>query len=99
MLKYLIKNTAEIRVEDEDAANELHKEYEDFARDAGFVLNSWSQTLRTKKQAGEVVDSWYICKVVLVFNDAKEPDIPLNSIDFNMKTNISIDDIKPWDEV
>lgn len=99
MLKYLIKNTAEIRVEDEDAANELHKEYEDFARDAGFVLNSWSQTLRTRKQAGEVVDSWYICKVVLVFNDAKEPDIPLNSIDFNMKTNISIDDIKPWDEV
>lgn len=99
MLKYLIKNTAEIRVEDEDAANELHKEYEDFARDAGFVLNSWSQTLRTKKQAGEIIDSWYICKVVLVFNDAKEPDIPLDSIDFNMKTNIGIDDIKPWDEV
>ena len=98
MLKYLIKNTAEIRVEDEDEANVLHKEYEDYAREKGYVLNSWSQTLRTKKQAGEIVDSWYICKVVLVFNDAKEPNIPLDSIDFNMKTNISIDNMSPWEE-
>lgn len=98
MLKYLIKNTAEIRVEDEDEANALHKEYEDFAREAGYILNSWSQTLRTKKQSGEIVDSWYICKVVLIFNDAKDPDIPLKNIDFNMEHNIPIENISPWDE-
>ena len=98
MLKYLIKNTAEIRVEDEDAANTLHKEYDDFGRDSGCILNSWSQTLRTRKQAGEIVESWYICKVVLVFNDAKNPDIPLNNINFVMQTNIPIEAISPWDE-
>ena len=98
MLKYLIKNTSEIRVEDEDEANALHKYYEDYARDNGYILNSWSQTLRTRKQAGEIVDSWFICKIVLVFNDAKDPDIPLDTIDFNMQKHIDMKDIKPWDE-
>lgn len=99
MLKYLIKNTAEIRVENEEEANILHKEYEDFAREFGYILNSWSQTLRVRKQAGEIVDSWYICKVVLIFNDAKEPDIALQSIDFNMQKQVSIDNVVPWDGI
>lgn len=99
MEKYLIKNTAEIRVNSEEDANLLHKEYEDFAHDNGYVLNSWTQTYRTRKSGGEVIDEWFICKVVLVFNDAKEPDIPLDDIDFKMQTKIPVDSISPWDEV
>lgn len=99
MEKYLIKNTAEIRVNSEEDANLLHKEYEDFAHDNGYILNSWTQTYRTKKSGGEIVDEWFICKVVLVFNDAKEPDIPLDDIDFKMQTKIPVDSISPWDEV
>jgi len=98
MIKYLIKNTAEIRVESEDDANVLHKEYETFARDNGYILNSWTQTYRTRKSGGEIVEEWYICKVVLVFNDPKTPDIPLDNIDFNMTKLINIDNVKPWDE-
>lgn len=98
MIKYLIKNTAEIRVESEEDANELHKYYEDFARDNAYILNSWSQTLRTKKSQGEIVESWFVCKVVLVFNDVKAPDIPLDNIDFNMQKTIPVDMISPWDE-
>lgn len=98
MIKYLIKNTAEIRVDSEEDANKLHKEYEDFARNNNYILNSWSQTYRTRKSGGEIVAEWWICKVVLIFNDAKEPDIPLDSIDFNMQHFISTDDISPWDE-
>ena len=49
MIKYLIKSTNEIRVDSEEDANTLHKDYEDFARDNGYILNSWSQTYRTKK--------------------------------------------------
>lgn len=98
MIKYLIKNTAEIRVESEEDANTLHKEYEDFARNNGYILNSWTQTYRTRKSGGEIVEEWWVCKVVLVFNDAKSPDIPLDSIDFNMQKTISIDNISPWDE-
>lgn len=99
MEKYLIKNTAEIRVNSEEDANLLHKEYEDFAHNNGYVLNSWTQTYRTRKSGGEIVDEWFICKVVLVFNDAKEPDIPLDDIDFKMQTKIPVDSISPWDEV
>lgn len=98
MIKYLIKNTAEIRVESEEDANTLHKEYEDFARDNGYILNSWSQTYRTRKSGGEIVESWFICKVVLIFNDAKTPDIPLDTIDFKMQHTISIENISPWGE-
>lgn len=99
MIKYLIKNTAEIRVESEEEANALHKEYEDFAHDNGYILNSWTQTYRTKKSGGEIVSEWFICKVVLIFNDAKEPAIPLDNIDFKMQTTIPIENISPWEEV
>ena len=99
MIKYLIKNTTEIRVESEEDANELHKYYENFARDNAYILNSWSQTYRTKKSGGEIVEEWWICKCVLVFNDAKAPDIPLDTIDFKMQHNIPIENVSPWNEV
>lgn len=92
MIKYLIKNTAEIRVETEDDANKLHKEYEQFAHDNGYTLSSWTQTYRNQKAKGEIVQEWYICKVVLIFNDAKEPEIPLQDINFVMFNNT------PWEE-
>jgi hypothetical protein len=98
MIKYLIKNTAEIRVESEEDANTLHKEYEDFSRDNGYILNSWAQTYRTRKSGGEVVEEWWVCKVVLIFNDVKSPDIPLDTIDFNMQKIINTDNIKPWED-
>lgn len=98
MIKYLIKSTNEIRVEDENDANELHRFYEKFAHDNNYILNSWTQTLRTKKSQGEIVESWFICKVVLVFNDAKAPDIPLDNIEFNMQKVISVDMLSPWEE-
>lgn len=98
MIKFLIKNTAEIRVESEEDANLLHKEYEDYARDNGYILNSWSQTYRTRKSGGEIVAEWWICKVVIIFNDSKDPDIPLDNIDFNMQKIININDVNPWDE-
>lgn len=98
MIKYLIKSTNEIRVEDENDANELHRFYEKFAHDNNYILNSWTQTLRTKKSQGEIVESWFICKVVLVFNDTKTPDIPLDTIDFKMQTAIPIENIDPWEE-
>lgn len=98
MIKYLIKSTNEIRVESEEDANELHRFYEKFAHDNDYILNSWTQTLRTKKSGGEIVESWFICKVVLVFNDAKAPNIPLDTIEFNMQHTIPIENISPWEE-
>ena len=90
MLKYLVNNVATIRVEDLEEAEALHQYYEDYARENDYILSGWSQTLRTKKAKGEIIDSWYICKVTLVFNDAKEPAIPLDTIDFKMLKSYDI---------
>lgn len=98
MIKWLIKSTNEVRVETEEDANELHKEIEQFAHDNDYILNAWTQTLRTQKSKGEIIASWYICKYVLIFNDAKEPEIPLNEIEFKMQKMISADNIKPWED-
>ena len=40
MIKYLLKNTAEIYVESEDDANILHKEYEEYARENDYILTA-----------------------------------------------------------
>ena len=87
MIQWLIKNTSEIRVETEEDANELHKFYEQFAHDNDYVLSSWTQTYKNQKIKGEIVAEWWICKVVLVFNDPKMPTYALKSIDFVMADN------------
>ena len=87
MIKYLIKSTIEIRVEDEDAADKLHQQMQEEANKIGAVLTSWTQTKRDKKVKGEIVEEWYICKYVLSFNDAKQPIIELKNIEYNMNNN------------
>jgi KaiC/GvpD/RAD55 family RecA-like ATPase len=84
LIKFLLKNTAEIYVTTEEDANKLHKEVEQFAHDNGYTLSSWTQTYRCKKSKGEIELEWFVCKYVIIFNDAKEPEIGLKNIEFNM---------------
>ena len=85
MIKFLLKATNEIFVLTEEDANALHKEIEEFAHSNNYTLYSWTQTLKEKKSKGEVIDSWFICKYILVFNDPKEPKIKLNDIIYDME--------------
>lgn len=92
MIKYLIKSTVEIRVETEEDANALHKQYEKYAHDNNVTLNSWTQTYRTRKSGGEIVEEWFICKAILQFNDPKEPETALSKIDYVMGYNDTEDE-------
>ena len=85
MIKYLLKSTNEIYVLTEQDANALHKEVEAFAHENNYTLSSWTQTLKEKKSKGEVISSWVICRYILIFNDAKEPEILLNNINYEME--------------
>lgn len=85
MIKFLLKATNEIFVLTEEDANALHKEIEEFAHSNNYTLYSWTQTLKEKKSKGEVIDSWFICKYILIFNDPKEPEIKLNDIIYDME--------------
>ena len=90
MIQYLLKNTVEVRVDDEAAADELHKIMADKAEENNATLTSWTETLKTKKSGGEVVESWVVVKYTLIFNDPKDPDIPLKSIEYNTMNSAEV---------
>ena len=92
MIKYLIKATNEYRVATKEDADTLHKEIEEEATSKGWVLSGWTETYKTKKSQGEIIEEWFICKSTVIFNDAKEPIDSLKSIDYNMN------DVLPWED-
>ena len=60
----LIKQTDEIRVETEDEAKALIEDFKDKAAQEGFEIASYSATHKEKKSKGEIVEDFYICKIV-----------------------------------
>lgn len=60
----LIKQTDEITVGTEEEAKTLIESFKEKARTEGFEIVSYSTTLKEKKAKGEVVSSYYICKIV-----------------------------------
>ena len=92
MIKYLIKATNEYRVETKEDADTLHKQLEEEATEKGWTLSGWSETYKNRKSQGEIIEEWFICKSIVVFNDAKEPTNALKDIQYNM-----IDNTLPWE--
>lgn len=92
MLKYLIKSTNEIRVETKDEAERLHQIVNEEAMSNDWTLASWSETKKEKKSGGEIVEEWYIVKYTLVFNDAKDPERPMRSIEYNITDSFAMDE-------
>ena len=84
MIQYLIKSTIEVRVEDENAADVLHKQMTEEAENMNATLTTWNESIKTRKSGGEIIDSWVIVKYTLVFNDPKEPETVLKNIEYNM---------------
>lgn len=60
----LIKQTDEITVGTEEEAKALIESFKEKARTEGFEIVSYSTTLKEKKAKGEVIDSYYICKII-----------------------------------
>ena len=85
MIKYLIQTQTTIRVETEDDANQLHKEVEAFAHSNDYTLSSWTQTYKCRKAKGEIIEEYFLCKYVLIFNDVKEPETLLKDIQYNIE--------------
>lgn len=98
MIKYLIKATNEYRVETKEDADALHKQIEEEATNNGWVLSGWTETYKTRKSQGEIVEEWFVCKSTVIFNDAKEPNFSLWSIDYNMLNTPNAAEALPWDE-
>ena len=96
MIKYLIKDTVELRVENAEDADALHKQMAEEAEQIGAVLTSWNETKKEQKAKGEIIAEWYICKYTLAFNDPKEPVAPLSSITYDIVAPFATDKV-PWE--
>ena len=82
MIKFLIKSTNELRLETKTDVDDFHREIEQQAADNGFTLSSWNETLKEKKQQGEIVEEYYIVKYTFSFNDPKEPERGSKNVEY-----------------
>lgn len=60
----LMKQTDEIMVNTEEEAKALIEDFKDKADKGGYEIVSYTSTLKEKKSKGEVIDSYYIVKIV-----------------------------------
>lgn len=60
----LMKQTDEIRVDTEEQAKALIESFKEKSRTEGYEITNYSSTLKEKKSKGEVIDSFYIVKIV-----------------------------------
>lgn len=70
MSKYLTKVTEEYRCDTDSEAKELIEQ----AKSNGmYELKTYSNDYKERKSKGEIIDCYFITKLVKVFNDPKEP--------------------------
>lgn len=61
----IMKRTDEIRVNTEEEAKQLIESFKEKSKTEGFEITSYTTTLKEKKSKGEVIDSFYIVKIVM----------------------------------
>lgn len=88
MIQFLIKNSVTVRVTDKEEADNLHKKIMEETLENGWILSSWTEKHKEKKQKGEIVDEWMLVTYTITFQEEKEPDNVLDSIEYNMRENI-----------
>lgn len=81
MRHYVIKNTAEYRVETIEDVVSFREELQKQAAQDGYSLSAFSYSEKLVKEKGIVVDSFYQVKAVFTVNDIKEPTIPIFDVE------------------
>lgn len=64
MARYVNQVTENYRVDTEEEVQAFNEQLKEEAIEEGYVLKSYSYTLKEKKAKGEVIDSAYAVKVV-----------------------------------
>lgn len=63
IMKELMKTTDVYRVDNEEEAVRLINEFKDAQGKEGYMLTKSGYVIKTKKQKGEIVDSWAVVTV------------------------------------
>ena len=84
MIKYLIKTTEEYWQPDLGSVESFHKWLQEDGQKQGYQVCGFSYSEKPVKEGKEVIDTYFIVKVIKQFDDAKEPtEAPLNSITYD----------------
>lgn len=61
----IMKRTDEIKVDTEEEAMKLIESFKEKSQTEGYEIVSHTATLKEKKSKGEVIDSYYLVKIVM----------------------------------
>ena len=67
-MKVINQITEVYRIDSEEEVRAFNEEFKAEALDEGYILKSYSYTLKEKKSKGEVIDSAYQVKVIKEFS-------------------------------
>ena len=93
MIKWLLKNTAEFRVETLSDVEVLHKQLQQACEYEDYTLTSFSWTEKTIKPGTDLEENYFVVRYVYVFNNAKDPEFPYNGVNFNKAELNTISDL------
>lgn len=71
---YVIDEVKTYRVDTEEEVKEFINQCKREANEEGYILQSYSSTLKEKKSKGEVIDSGFSVKISKKFNDFWTPE-------------------------
>ena len=99
MRHFLLKNTAEYRLETVDDVVKFRQELQKQATKDGYSLSAFAYSEKLVKEHGEVVDNYYIAKATFTVNDSKDPTIPIFGVELpynaeNMIATNTNDDVE-----
>lgn len=91
MIQYLIKNSVTVRVTDKEEADNLHKKIMEETLQNGWILSSWTEKHKERKQKNEIVDEWMTITYTIIFQEEKEPEQALKNITYDFYNNYAGD--------
>lgn len=106
-VKYLLKATEEYRLESLEDVKQFHESMEKDAETQDYTLGSFGWVEKPIKEGKEVVDSYFVVKLVKIFDEAKDPEkAPMKSVTYehydldrfkDTVDNTTVEETAPWD--
>lgn len=91
-IKYLLKTTEVYRLETMGDVEDFHKWLQEDADKQGYQLVGFSWKEKKQSVKGEIIDEWYVVSATKMFENEKEPDLPLRKISYD---TYEIDRVEP----
>lgn len=100
MRHFLLKNTAEYRVETIEDVVKFRQELQEQATKDGYSLSAFAYSEKLVKEHGEVVDNYFVVKATFSVNDAKDPTIPIFTVElpYNPESMLAANDSEDVEE-